>query len=330
MRDVAAAAGVSIKTVSRVVNNEPGVTGDLVRRVQEAVADLGYRHHLGASDLRRGQRRTSIGVLIQDVANGFCGELLRGVELAARSHGVAVVSASIEGPERERALIDELVSRRCDGLILMPVAEDQTYLEPEIAAGLGVVLVDRDPGSIDLDSVMVDNVAGAAGAVRHLVTHGHRRVACLLDDARISTARDRRLGYRQEMARLGEVDLAGLEIPDVRSATEAQAAVTALLQQPSPPTALFCARNEIAIGATRALQRAGRQHDVALAGFDDFPTADLLDPGVTTVRQDPSEEGRVAFDLLMSRLADPDAPPRALILETHLVARGSGEIAGPW
>src|SRR5688572_13209563 len=126
MQHVASLAEVSLKTVSRVVNGEQGVSPQLVERVQDAVARLGYRHNLGASNLRRGQRTASIGVLVQDLSNDFCGVLLRAVEARARERGVVVISASLDDePERERELVSGLVSRRCDGLILMPSGGDQ-------------------------------------------------------------------------------------------------------------------------------------------------------------------------------------------------------------
>ena len=326
MRDVAAAAGVSLKTVSRVINGEGGVAEARAQRVREAAARLGYRHNLGASNLRRGRRTSSIGVLVQDLSNDFCGELLRAVEGRSRDHGVVVMSASLDDePDRERGLVAGLVSRRCDGLILMPSSDDHSYLGPDVEAGLAVVLVDRGADKLPLDSVTVDNRGGAAAACRHLVGHGHRNVACVLDDLRIQTAQHRLAGYRDVMIEVA-AERPELVVTGIRTAAEAQAVVTQMLELANPPTAIFCGRNVITIGAVRALRRLGRQHDVALVGFDDFQTADLLEPGVTTVRQDAEAEGEHAFDLLMSRLAGWSAPPRTIVLPTDLIARGSGEI----
>jgi len=327
MLHVAALAGVSLKTVSRVVNDEGGVSPELADRVREAVERLGYRQHLGASNLRRGRRTASIGVLVQDLSNDFCGDLLRAVETRARDRGVVVISASVDDePERERALVAGLVSRRCDGLILMPASDDNSYLDAEVAAGLGVVLVDRGGESATLDSVTVDNRGGAAHACRHLLDQGHRRIACLVDDLGIPTASERRAGYRDAMALEG---LSVREVGGIRTSADAQAAVAGLLRSDEPPTALFCGRNVITIGAVRALRDARMQRQVALVGFDDFSTADLLEPAITTIRQDAAAEGAAAFDLLIERLDGHAGPRRALVLDTELITRGSGEIPGP-
>ena len=146
MQDVAALAGVSLKSVSRVVNGESGVSETLANRVTNAVSELGYRHNLAASNLRRrGQRTASIGMLVQDLSNGFCSETLRAVEDRARERGVVVMAASTdEDGDRERELVEGLVSRRIDGLIMMPTGPDLSWLGVELASGLAVVTVDRD------------------------------------------------------------------------------------------------------------------------------------------------------------------------------------------
>ncbi len=330
MQHVATLAGVSLKTVSRVVNGETGVSGPLVERVQEAVVRLGYRHNLGASNLRRGRRTASIGMLVQDLSNDYCGQLLGAVESVARQRGVVVMSASLdEEPERERDLVARLVSRRIDGLILMPATDDQSYLLPDVLAGLPVVVVDRSPRGVALDSVSVDNRTGAADAVEHLAGFGHRRIAFLGHDSHISTARDRRAGYRAALGRLGlrldpEIDRLG-----IGDEADAELATHALLALPEPPTAIFTGRNTISVGVIRALRTLGLTRTVALVGFDDFAAADLLEPGVTCVKQAVHDQGETAIDLLLARLDGLQGPPRDVVLPTTLVQRGSGEIPAP-
>ena len=330
MQHVATLAGVSLKTVSRVVNGETGVSEPLVERVQEAVARLGYRHNLAASNLRRGRRTASIGMLVQDLSNDYCGQLLGAVEAVARQRGVVVMSASLdEEPERERELVGRLVSRRIDGLILMPATDDQRYLLPEIMAGLSVVVVDRAPRGVALDSVSVDNHAGAADAVRHLAGFGHRRIAFLGDDGHISTALERRAGYRAALGKLGLRLDPDLDRLGIRNEVDAEIEARAVLALPDPPTAIFTGRNTITVGAIRALRALGLTHEIALVGFDDFFTADLLEPGVTCVKQAVHDQGETAIDLLLSRLDGEQGPPRDVVLATTLVVRGSGEIPGP-
>lgn len=331
LRDVAAVAGVSFKTVSRVVNDEPGVSPALADRVRAAVDELGFRPDAGARRLRLADGRTSsIGLLLDDVANPFAASIQRAVEDVAMPHGVVVFSASIdEDPERERRLAALFTSRRADGLILVPTGDDQSYLAPELRAGTAVVCVDREPHNLDVDAVVATHAAGATEGVRQLLAAGHTRIAYLGDRATISTARDRLAGYR---AALGEAGLAydpSLVAQDLSNADLAEQAALALFRRNDPPTALFTAQNMVTIGAVRALHRFGRQRLVAVVGFDDFPTADLLSPGITVVAQDPAAIGRNAAGLLFARMAGEAGPPATHPIPTVLIPRGSGELPPP-
>ncbi len=321
MNDVARTAGVSLKTVSRVVNGEPTVAPDLAARVRAAVASLDYRPHLGASMLRRNDRRTrTIGVLLEDVSNPFSAAVHRAVEDEARARGIYVLTGSLdEDPARERELADAFAQRQTDGLIIAPTAADQGYLT---GLTMPMVFVDRSAAGVDGDTVVSTNVAGAAGAVRHLVAHGHRRIAYLGDLRSLPTARDRHRGYLRALGgRPGPV------VHDLHNSAAAERAVVAVLRAPDPPTAIFAAQNLITIGAVRALRRLGRHRQVALVGFDDFPLADLLDPAITVVAQDPARMGRTAAGALFERIDGHDGPPREIRIPTTLIPRGSGEIA---
>ena len=330
MHDVAALAGVSLKTVSRVVNDEPGVSEEKADRVRSAVARLGYHPNLTASNLRRGRRTASIGMLVQDLGNDFCAELLRAVESRARTRGVVVMSASLdEEPDRELDLVKGLVQRRIDGLILMPATSNQAYLIPEVQAGLSIVVIDRPPRGIALDSVTTDNREGAAQAVRHLAAHGHRHVAMICDQPTILTASERIDGFRAALAELGVTLDDSLLRVGIRTEADACRTVLDLMAQEDPPTALFTARNVLTVGAVRALSQLGLSDRVALVGFDDFPTADLLSPGVTCVRQDVHRAGELAIDMLLDRIDGNAALPRTEILASSLVPRGSGGDLAP-
>lgn len=328
MRDVAARAGVSFKTVSRVVNDEPGVSAALRQRVQAAATELNYRHNLAASNLRRTAPRTAtVGALLQDVGNSFSAGLLRALENRLRERGIAVLAASLdEEPDRERELVHDLVSRRVDGLVLMPASSSQEYLVSERRAGLPTVFVDRRPSGVDADSVTVDNGAGARLGTRHLLDVGHRRIAFLGDLSRIETAATRALGFTQTMREAGATGVDELIRLDLRSAALAEEALCALLALPEPPTAVFAGRNDLSIGAVRALRRMGLAREVAVVGFDDFPLADVLDPPLTVVRQDVARVGNEVGRLLFSRLDGDISSPVHVVLEPVLVARGSGEI----
>ncbi|HEX6358763.1 LacI family DNA-binding transcriptional regulator [Actinophytocola sp.] len=331
MREVAAKAGVSLKTVSRVVNNESGVSPALAERVREAIEELDFRPNAGARSLRRAdQRSASIALLLEDVANPFSAAVQRAVENIAVPRGVMVFSASLdEDPTRERALAREFSVRRTDGLIIAPAGDDQSYLATELRAGTPVVCVDREVRNLAADSVVATNALGAAEGVRHLVAAGHRRIAFLGDSSRIVTAQQRYAGYRHALDEAGipiDPDIVRYQVGD---SAAADSAVTSMLSRPDPPTALFTAQNLITIGAVRALRRLGREHTTALVGFDDFQLADLLTPGITVVAQDPTAIGRFAADLLFARLDGTATAPSVYLVPTTLIRRGSGEIPPP-
>ena len=205
MRDVAALAKVSLKTVSRVVNGESGVSPRLAKRVTAASERLAYRHNLTASTLRRNDGRTlTIGVVLEDVANPFASTLHRAIEDVAVERRVLVLAGSSdEDEERERELVSAFASRRVDGLIIQPSSHDHSYLVAERRVGTAVVFVDRPPRSFDADAVVTDNVAGIRRAVRHLIDHGHRRIGYLMGPAALASSGTRLQGYRAALTEAG-------------------------------------------------------------------------------------------------------------------------------
>jgi LacI family transcriptional regulator len=328
MRDVAALAGVSLKTVSRVINGESTVAAHLAARVHKAAAALDYRPNLTARSLRSASGRTrTIGVLLEDVANPFSSAMHRAVENVARPRGVAVFAGSIdEDPARERELALALIARRVDGLIVVPAGDDQSYFANEQRAGLSVVFADRPPRLLRADTVLSDNTAAARGGVRHLISAGHRRIGFLGDLSSITTAADRYAGYAEALAEFGIETDDKLVRHDLHSAQAAEAAVRSLMLD-GAPSALFTTQNLITIGALRALRDLGMHERVALVGFDDFLLADLLQPAITVVAQDPAAIGETACEILFGRMDGDTTPPRTHTIPTRLIARGSGEIA---
>ncbi|GGK51642.1 LacI family transcriptional regulator [Planomonospora parontospora subsp. parontospora] len=317
MKDVAAAAGVALKTVSRFVNAEPGVSPATAERVAAAIERLGYRRNESARMLRRG-RTATIGLVIEDVADPFYSEIGRAVEDVALRHGSLVFSGSSgEDPRRERELVLAFCARRVDGLVIVPAGTDHDYLLPELDAGVAAVFADR-PGGLDADTVLSDNAGGAHSGVTHLIRHGHRRIAFLGDRTAIFTAAERLRGYRRALSD------AGLPADGTLIATgppeRAGVALDRMLAEPDPPTAVFAGNGRITV----ALLRSG--HRPPLVGFDDFELADLLTPGVSVVAQDPAGLGRTAAELLFRRLSGETGPARRIELATRLVPRGSGEL----
>lgn len=328
MRDVAALAGVSLKTVSRVVNRESGVSPDLTARVTKAAEQLDYRPNLTASNLRRSDRRTAtIGLLVDDVANPFFADIHRGVEEVARARGVAVMAASLDRrADQEADVVATFAARRVDGLILVPTAREQGYLLTEMRSGWPIVCVDRLPSGVIVDTVLADNRAAAAAATRHLLAHGHRRIAFLGDAATLMTAQERLQGFRDAMAEAGAaIDPAWVRF-DVNSLEEGEDAAREILSGTSRPTALFTAQNYVTMGACRALHRMDLQSSIALVGFDDFPMADVLQPGVTVVSQDARRMGHEAAEVLFARMDGTDVVTGSRIVPCTLIPRGSGEI----
>jgi LacI family transcriptional regulator len=328
MLDVAALAGVGLKTVSRVVNGEPGVSPALETKVRQAIEQLHYRRDANASMLRRlGGKTQTIGLVLEDVSNPFSSALHRAIEDFARARNVLVFAGSCdEDPRRERELIGSFRDRRVDGIIVVPASHDHTYLHLEQRAGTALVFLDRPAGHLDADWVTSNNLGGAVEAVEHLLAHGHRRIGFLGDLPSISTAVERLQGYTQAVERAGiqlddELIRTGIRDPDV-----AARAVAELLALPDPPTAFFTSQNLLTIGGIRALRSAGFERRIALIGFDDVALADVLEPAVSVVAQDPQELGRSAADLLFRRLDGDTSPTVHHVVPVTLIARGSGEI----
>jgi LacI family transcriptional regulator len=329
MVDVAALAGVALKTVSRVVNAEPGVSPELEAKVRRAIDQLNYRRDANASMLRRsGGKTQTIGLLLEDVSNPFSSALHRAIEDAARERDVLVFAGSCdEDPNRERELVGSFRERRVDGLIIVPASHDHGYLYDDRRTGTALVFVDRPAVHLDADSVVSDNRGGAAAATDHLLSGGHRRIAFLGDLLTISTARDRLEGYLRALERSGVARDERLIRTDLRDPDAAAAAVRDMLDLPEPPTALFTGQNLLTIGGVHALRERGLQRRVALIGFDDVSLADMVDPAISVVAQDPQALGRAAADLLFRRLDGDVSRPVHEIIPVTLIARGSGEIA---
>jgi LacI family transcriptional regulator len=331
MKDVAALAGVSLATVSRVVNGNAAVDAQLAGRVEHAVKLLGYRRDALASTLRRSDRvSASVGLIFEDVANPFFSAVHRGVEDVARARGVLTFAGSSDDdPARERHLAEEFSARGVDGLLVVPASEDQSYLLRDQDAGVALVFVDRVPRLVSADVVLSDNGGGIETAVAHLVAHGHRRIAFVGDRPRVFTAAERLAGYQRARAAAGIPPDPRLVRMDVADSVRAAAAVLALVADPEPPTAIVAGQNLITIGALRALRVRRMADVVALVGFDDIPLADLVEPGVTVVAQDPASIGRRAAELLFERIRGATGPAREIVVPTRLIARGSGELSPP-
>ncbi|MEV1328134.1 LacI family DNA-binding transcriptional regulator [Micromonospora costi] len=321
MVDVAARAGVSVKTVSRVVNNAPYVQPELTQRVLAAVAELGFRRNHLASSLRSGQATATIGLLIEEIANPFYATIAGAVAEVASDHDtMLLIASSEEDPAREQQLLRDLCARRVDGLLVVPAGEDHSFLQSEVDLGTPAVFLDRPAGELRADTVLLDNRGGARAGVRTLVEAGHRRVGILLDSTSVYTMRERLAGAREALAAAGATIDDRLVRDGIRDPGTAARVVGALLDQPDPPTAFFSLNNRISLGAVEELHRRGSA--AALLGFDDFDLARLLPYPFTVVAYDTRALARAAAELLFRRIAGDPSEPRSLLIPTELVERG--------
>jgi len=328
MRHVAALAGVGIKTVSRVMNDEPGVSESTRLRVLGASQQLNYQLDMAAGSLRRTGRQTlSIGLLLPSVSNPFSGEIHRALEDALAARGIAVFAASLDDdPQREKALVAAFLGRRVDGLVLTPIAKSQAYVIPEHSRDLPMVFIDREPVGIEADAVVTDNAVGGSTAASHLLAHGHRKLAYLGDRTEIQTARERRRGFIEELGRAGVATSAVPVREGLHDEESARLAARELLASDDPPTAIFSSQNLVTFGVMRALKELGANKRVALVGFDDFTLADMMEPGITVIAQHPERIGKLAAERLLARIDGDRIAPATYVVPSELILRGSGEI----
>lgn len=321
MVDVAAAAGVSLKTVSRVINGEPHVDASLVDRVQEAATQLGYRRNALAASLRSGSGDT-IGFVSADLSNTFYMRVAAGVSSEAVRRGMHVVMASSEeDAATERRLALELCQRRVSGLILVPAASDHSYLAHEVELGTPVVFLDRPGEGVAADTILIDNRGGARTAIAELLAAGHERIALLFDALDIFTMGERYRGAKEAFAAAGRSIDPGLVVTGLHDPRAAHEATHRLLDSPAPPTAVFCANNRVTTGTLEAV--ISRDAELAISGFDDFELASLLPRRIRVVSYDEGELGRRAAATLLDRIVGTPATPGAVqLMPTRLIDRG--------
>lgn len=324
MADVARQAEVSIKTVSRVVNAESGVRPQTAAKVRAIIEDLGFHRHEGASMLRKG-RSTSIGLIVEDLGNPWYSQLAASMEREARSRQHFLLSVSAEGlPEREAELVDALVARRVEGLVVVPASSIPSEAIRSAALQIPVVCVDRPLPGLHADTVLSDNDGGTRSAVEHLAAHRHQHLGFLGDDAAIWTAQRRHTAFVHSYDSLG---LPGR--PRTALGPYAEGEVSDILQEwcsgTAPVTAVLTSNNRVTLAVIVAVRTLGL--DLVVVGYDDFELAEFLEPPITVVHQDPAALGARAVQQIFARLDGDDAEPRTLVLPTRLIVRGSARRA---
>jgi LacI family transcriptional regulator len=331
IRDVARLAGVSAMTVSRVINDQPRVKDETRRRVEAAIAELGYVPNGLARGLVRRKTKT-IGVIVPDVANPFFTLVVSGAEDVAWRAGYHVLLCNTQTDlERERGYVDDMLAFRVEGVLIAPVSDRSApHLRTLGRNQLPFVLIDRSIAGFHADLVQGDSVAGARVLVNHLIGLGHRRIAMISEPGDVSTARDRVRGYREALAAAGiefrpEL-VAESSAIDARIAGEA---TSRFLDLPEPPTAIFALNNIAAIGVAEAARERGLTipDDLGLVCFDDIELASRLDPFLTVLAQPAETFGTIAMQLLLDRLdGHVSERGRTVVLPGELVVRAS---AGP-
>ena len=326
MSDVAKAAGVSIMTVSRALNDNPNVTDETRQRVFAAIKQLRYHRNELARSLRE-KRTRQIGILIPNLFDPFFANCVHAMGVVAKQHNYSIIiSTSNEDPDDEFEEANRMLHRNVEGVVVIPAAlarGSSRLLAPEFS-NLPIVALDRPIDDSRYDSVLVQNRNGGKLGTKHLIALGHKRVACISLGAHLYTMRMREQGYRDAMT------AAGLKA-DVQTVTDSIetsfSTLRTLLAAKKPPTALFCANNLITRHVLHGLQtlKLKLPESVALVGFDDWETADLMQPGITVVRQPVESLGRIAAEVLFARLGEGkrEGPPKSIVLPVELVVRGS-------
>ncbi len=324
MVDVARRAGVSVATVSHVVNGTRPVRPDTRAAVLAAIEELGYTHNTLARSLVTSRTR-SIGLAVSAISNPYFTEILQGVEAGALEAGYSLLIADPhDDPRHERKVVQLLHERRVDGMIVAPSAEPAEMVDYVTKRQIPTVFLDRlvDDG---FDQVCAESAGPVRRLVEHLAGAGHTRIGLIAGLPGLSTTTERVEGYRAGLRARGLPFAPELLAGGNSEAEGAQDATRHLLAAPAPPTAIITANNAMTIGALQALRALGLEvpRDIALACFDDFAWADLFTPRLTAIARPSRELGAAAVRLLLERLDAPDRPPRTVRLPCTFVHRTS-------
>ncbi len=325
MKDVAAAAGVSVSTVSHVLNQTRKVDAATEDKVRQAIEAIGYVHNTLARSLAQSSSK-SIGVCIPALSNHYFAETVYAIENACFQHGLMMLFADTrEDPEHQKKVLEEFQRRRVDGIIIAPCMEDSSFSHLErLAQKIPVVLIDR-VSDIPVDQVAVENVQSTRQMIEHLMAKNHQRIGFISGLPQLTTSQERVAGYELAHRTCGSEPDPALVRCGYSTIEGAFEATMALLHLADRPSAIMTGNNLMTIGALRALQAMGLRipDDVALAGFDDFDWAELIEPKLTVVQQPVQLQGERAVQLLVARIANPAAPQVVQRLDPKLVLRTS-------
>jgi LacI family transcriptional regulator len=319
--DVARVAGVGTMTVSRVINNHPHVSDSVTKRVQTAIRKLNYKPN-PAAQMLNGRPSATIGLIVPDLADPFFATLTHAVQQTAREHKYQVwIAASDSNISIEKTVVDLMMARAVDGILLVSSSPDDQYLKVNLSSGIPMVAIDRALETIQADSIEVENYQGSRSAVDHLIAHGRKKILCLGYNGKQSTIAQRIKGYRDAVktAGLGTlVDVAeGADPPAIQNLRSAL--------RKHKPDAIFTLNNVSTLHVLEALQELniGVPSDVAVIGFDDVEAWRVTHPPLTAVRQPVREMGSLAVKILLDRVNNAGSSFTRTTLPTRLILRAS-------
>lgn len=325
MRDVAEQAGVSVTTVSHVINNTRPVNPETRTRVEQAMQDLGYRPNVLARSLRRGKTHT-IGVVLPDNANPYFAEVVRGIEDTSFAQGYSVMLCNSDNDlDKEHLYTSVLVEKQVDGIIFVAAGLSEENINNLKKRGVPAVLVDRQVPDVQLDSVFADNQTGGYLATDHLIGLGHTAIACITGPAGVRSSHERVSGYHQALVSAGIESLEDWVVEGDFQYQSGYLAAGRLFETDPVPSAIFACNDLMAIGAYRYAHENQLHipHDLSIIGFDDVRLAEYTNPPLTTIRQSKAEMGAKAAELLLERIANGNQAVRQEIVPVALVVRDS-------
>jgi LacI family transcriptional regulator, galactose operon repressor len=328
IKEVAARARVSVSTVSRVLNDYPFVSDAVRERVTEAMEALDYRPDMAARSMRTGTTR-AVGFVVSDITNPVFAAIAKGADAVLHPHGYSLVLANSGGdPEHETELVAALRQRRVDGLIAAVADERSPGLAERLARVPACVLFDREVSGSTADAVCSDHANGMERALAHLAGLGHTRVGLVAGRLGQLGSRGRVEAFASAGRRLGLDGDPGLVVTGRLSRETGYRGARELLELPEPPTAVVAGNNQLTVGVVQALREAGVRvpAGLSLVACDDVDLTRMHEPPIDVIERDPEQHGRAAAELLLSRLDDPHAPPRRVVLPTSFVRRGSTDV----
>ena len=325
MRDVAERAGVSVTSVSHVINETRPASVELRQRVLMAMRELGYQPNLLARSLRSGKTHT-VGIIVPDNANPFFAEIIRGIEDISFEHGYSLILCNSDADlDKEAHYIDVLTEKQVDGILFMAAGISTDHIRSLQQRRVPVVVVDREVPDVAVDMVLADNVRGGWLATQHLIDLGHKRIGCITAPKEFTLSAERLDGYRQALQAAGIPLDETLIVPGDFNFASGYRAAKQLLRLENPPTAIFSCNDLMAVGTICAAAELERPvpGELSVVGFDDIPLASYTIPPLTTVAQPNYDMGVAAATMLMERLHDPKIRSRRQMLGTTLRTRSS-------